>query len=160
MFFPQLFLHSIKNPFGIRTVDPLVQGNAFRDRCYDFSNIFAEKLGVFCINYTYSYFLRKLIITSVFDKNANFFRKKIVTITSNPVFRTVNIDKLADFSVTTKGERFRGHFLKEDWTPTFLEGVNNPLWQLVAYVHRSCRSCTKLEFLGRTKAILFLQSTN
>jgi hypothetical protein len=47
----------------------------FRDRCYDFLNIFAEKI---------------LIITLVFEKNANVFAKnweksqKIVIITSTP----------------------------------------------------------------------------
>jgi hypothetical protein len=63
------------------------------DRCYDFENIFAEKfsenIGVFCSNYSL-FFGKKLIITLVFEKNANFFAEKwqksqkIVIITSTP----------------------------------------------------------------------------
>jgi hypothetical protein len=59
-----------------------------RDRCYDLKNIFAkkisEKIGVF------DSLCKILIITLVFEKNANFFAenrqksKKIVIITSTP----------------------------------------------------------------------------
>jgi hypothetical protein len=63
-----------------------------RDRCYDFLNVFAEKfsekIGVSVSKQ--SQILKKLIITLVFEKNANFFAKncrksqKIVIITSTP----------------------------------------------------------------------------
>jgi hypothetical protein len=63
-----------------------------RDQCYDFKNIFAEKfsekIGVFYSKQTQ--ILKKLIITLVFKKNANFFAQnweksqKIVIITSAP----------------------------------------------------------------------------
>jgi hypothetical protein len=63
-----------------------------RDRCYDFGNIFAEKfcekIGVLTQNK--AKICKNLIITLVFEKNANFFAKncqksqKIVIITSTP----------------------------------------------------------------------------
>jgi hypothetical protein len=63
-----------------------------RDRCYDFLNIFAEKfsekIGVFDSNK--AKICKILIITLVFEKNANFFAEiwqksqKIVIITSTP----------------------------------------------------------------------------
>jgi hypothetical protein len=63
-----------------------------RDRCYDFKNIFAEKFSkklAFFVQTTAS-FCKNVIITLVFQKNANFlaenWRKspKIVIITSPP----------------------------------------------------------------------------
>jgi hypothetical protein len=57
-----------------------------RNRCYDFKNIFAEKIGAF-----YFYFIhKKLLISLVLKKNANFVAEnwvkslKIVIITSTP----------------------------------------------------------------------------
>jgi hypothetical protein len=66
-----------------------------RDRCYDFKNIFAE---FFCekmafVTQNKGKFWKKLIITLVFKKNANFFAEnwkkspKIVIITSTPDHR-------------------------------------------------------------------------
>jgi hypothetical protein len=62
------------------------------DRCYDFLNIFAENfsenIGVFAL--TTASFCKNVIITLVFEKNANFFAEnwqksqKIVIITSTP----------------------------------------------------------------------------
>jgi hypothetical protein len=59
------------------------------DQCYDFLNIFAKffgkKLAFLTQNKANLY--KMLIITSVFEKNANFFRRKsqkIVIITSTP----------------------------------------------------------------------------
>jgi hypothetical protein len=53
------------------------------DRCYDFKNIFAEKIseniGVFGSNYRYVVvFAKNVIIILGFEKNANFFPPKIV----------------------------------------------------------------------------------
>jgi hypothetical protein len=49
------------------------------DRSYDFKNIFAEKfrenIGVFCSNCCY--FFKNLIITLVFEKKRQFFRRKL-----------------------------------------------------------------------------------
>jgi hypothetical protein len=52
-----------------------------RDRCYDFKNIFAQKFGVFCSKYCYC--LKKMIITLVFEINANFFAEKLAKIAEN-----------------------------------------------------------------------------
>jgi hypothetical protein len=49
----------------------------FRDRCYDFENIFAKKCGekmAFCKNFT---------ITLVLEENANFFGQKLAKIAEN-----------------------------------------------------------------------------
>jgi hypothetical protein len=64
----------------------------FWDRCYDFENIFAENfgenIGVFA--QTSASFCKNLIITLVFEKNANLFAEicqksqKNVIITSTP----------------------------------------------------------------------------
>jgi biotin transporter BioY len=64
-----------------------------RNRCYDFKNIFAEKIGGF-----YFYFIhKKLLISLVLKKNANFVAEnwvkslKIVIITSTPGKLALNI---------------------------------------------------------------------
>jgi hypothetical protein len=50
------------------------------DRCYDFKNIFAEKIwrkkSAF-LPQIKGNFAEKVIITSVFEKHANFFRRKL-----------------------------------------------------------------------------------
>jgi hypothetical protein len=63
-----------------------------RDRCYDFLNIFAEKFSqkIAFLTQIKAKLCKILIITLVFDKNANFFAKnclksqKFVIITSTP----------------------------------------------------------------------------
>jgi hypothetical protein len=65
---------------------------AIRDRCYDFQNIFAKKFGkkLAFITQNKAKLCKNLIMTLVFEKNANFFAKngrkshKIVIITSTP----------------------------------------------------------------------------
>jgi hypothetical protein len=50
------------------------------DRFYDLKNIFAKKIGeklAFFAQTTASFLKKKLIITSVFEKYANFFRRKL-----------------------------------------------------------------------------------
>jgi hypothetical protein len=62
------------------------------DQCYDFLNIFAEKFSekISVFDSKQSQILKKLIITLVFEKNANFFAEnwqksqKIVIITLTP----------------------------------------------------------------------------
>jgi hypothetical protein len=47
-----------------------------RDRCHDFKTIFAKNFGekiAFFAQTMYCLFLKKMIITLVFEKNANFF---------------------------------------------------------------------------------------
>jgi hypothetical protein len=72
------------------------------DRCYDFKMIFANFLAKKLAFLTQSIgkLCKILIITSVFDKNANFFAEncrksqKIVIITSTPVtFKNLNVAK-------------------------------------------------------------------
>jgi hypothetical protein len=49
-----------------------------RDRCYDFKNIFAQKLGkilAFSFQTITSFFTKNMIITLVFEKTANFLQK-------------------------------------------------------------------------------------
>jgi hypothetical protein len=71
---------------------PKSKENFCRDRCYDFLNIFAV---IFCKKWAFLTqnkvkFFKKLIITLVFEKNANFCAEnweksqKIVIITSTP----------------------------------------------------------------------------
>jgi hypothetical protein len=63
-----------------------------RDRCYDFLNIFAKKIGkkLAFLNQNKAKLSKILIITLVFENNANFFAEncqksqKIVIITSTP----------------------------------------------------------------------------
>jgi hypothetical protein len=63
-----------------------------RDRCYGFQNVFAEKYGknIGFFAQTTVTFCKNLIVTLVFEKNANFFAEnwqkspKIVIITSTP----------------------------------------------------------------------------
>jgi hypothetical protein len=63
-----------------------------RDRCYDFLNIFAEKFGekMAFLTQNKAKLCKNMIITLVFEKNANFFAEncrkslKIVIITSTP----------------------------------------------------------------------------
>jgi hypothetical protein len=57
-----------------------------------FGEKFSENIGVFCSNYCTANFCKNLILTLVFEKNANFFTEnwqkshKIVIITSIPGF--------------------------------------------------------------------------
>jgi hypothetical protein len=56
-----------------------------RDRCYDFLNIFAKKIGEHIgvlFAQTATCFWKNLIITLVFDKNA-IFRRKMAKIAEN-----------------------------------------------------------------------------
>jgi hypothetical protein len=56
-----------------------------RDRCYDFLNIFAEKFSEKKAFFTQNKakLCKILIITLVFEKNANFFRRKLPKIAEN-----------------------------------------------------------------------------
>jgi hypothetical protein len=56
-----------------------------RDRCYDFKNIFAEKIGKKLAFYAQNKakLCKNWIITLVFEKNANFFRRKLAKIAEN-----------------------------------------------------------------------------
>jgi hypothetical protein len=55
------------------------------DRCYDFLNIFAEKIGEKLVFLTQikAKLCKILILTFVFEKNANFFRLKLSKIAEN-----------------------------------------------------------------------------
>jgi hypothetical protein len=66
---------------------------AIWDRCYNFSNIFAQKFSkkLAFLTQNKASFWKKLILTLVFKKNANFFAEnweesqKIVIVTSTPL---------------------------------------------------------------------------
>jgi hypothetical protein len=73
-------------------ISQMAKFRVFWDRCYDFKNIFAKKLAkkLAFFAQTNASFCKNLIITLVFEENANIFAEngqksqKIVIITSTP----------------------------------------------------------------------------
>jgi hypothetical protein len=86
-----------------------------RDRCYDFLNIFAEKfstiIGVFDSNK--AKLCKILIITLVFEKNANFFRRKLSKIAEK-----------CDHNIEPRS----------GWVP-IIPKLTNIVWQLFVITH-------------------------
>jgi hypothetical protein len=82
-----------------------------KDRCYDFKNIFAEKFSEKSpfLTQNKAKLCKILIVTLVFEKNANFFAEncqksqKIVIITSTPAvcFSSANLKKFVSVARVT-----------------------------------------------------------
>jgi hypothetical protein len=70
-----------QNIISIRRTDV----HQIRDRCYDFKNIFAQKVAnkLAFLTQNKAKLCKILIITLVFEKNANFFRRKLAKFAEN-----------------------------------------------------------------------------